>query len=75
MTMLTVIENKACPTIVWKGGKKPVESHALIFEDISAAVLTLSAEERLVIEFITGETADIMERMRFNLLDHRLSSP
>ncbi|KAG5930342.1 hypothetical protein E4U42_001857 [Claviceps africana] len=57
-----------------KGRETPVESLGLVFQAMSAAVLTLNAEGRLVVELLTGEMADIMERMRYNLLDHRLSS-
>ncbi|KAG6008119.1 hypothetical protein E4U21_005001 [Claviceps maximensis] len=53
----------------------PVESLAFTFKGFTSSVSLLSSQKRLVIELITGEMADVMERMRYNLLDHRLPSP
>ncbi|KAJ6782404.1 hypothetical protein PWT90_10097 [Aphanocladium album] len=48
-----------------------IEQLGAIFEALSYMILILVAEERLAIELILGEAADIMERMRYNLLERK----
>lgn len=58
-----------------KAGTSSIERLAEKFQTFSFSTLTLGVKKRLVIEVIVGEMADIMERIRYNLLDHRLSAP
>ncbi|CEJ86325.1 hypothetical protein VHEMI04074 [[Torrubiella] hemipterigena] len=52
-----------------------IEQHADMFKMFSISTVALNENKRLVVEVIVGEMADIMERMRYNLLDDRLSPP
>lgn len=50
-----------------------IEKLADVFRSFSVCTLTLGEQKRLVVEVVVGEMADIMERIRYNLLDYRLS--
>ncbi|KJZ68139.1 hypothetical protein HIM_12472 [Hirsutella minnesotensis 3608] len=56
-----------------KADYSSIEQLADVFRAFSISTLTLSLQKRLVVELIIGEMADIMERIRYDLLDYRLS--
>ncbi|GAB0146017.1 hypothetical protein EsHS_00006429 [Epichloe bromicola] len=59
----------------WEGDSSSLEKLALVFRGFSTSTFSFSIEGRLVVELIIGEVADIMERIRYKMLHHRLSPP
>lgn len=45
----------------------------LFFNGIAVGIVTLN--EKLIIQAIVGEMADVMERIRYGALDHRSLTP
>ncbi|KJZ69859.1 hypothetical protein HIM_10759 [Hirsutella minnesotensis 3608] len=72
---LEVVESMGLLEPTQKANTSSIEQLADVFRAFSISTLTLSIQKRLVVELIVGEMADIMERIRYNLLDYRLSPP
>ncbi|KAH8894481.1 hypothetical protein GQ53DRAFT_839555 [Thozetella sp. PMI_491] len=59
-----------------RGGRTTsIEELANLFRTFAASTMTLVDQSRLTVEAIVGEMADTMDRIRYNLLDYRLSPP
>ncbi|KAJ3534692.1 hypothetical protein NM208_g7439 [Fusarium decemcellulare] len=72
---LEVIESMGLFGPTKKANTSSIEQLADIFRAFSISTLNLGLQKRLVVEVIIGEMADVMERIRYNLLDHRQSTP
>ena len=72
---LKVIESMDVLKSARKANVSPIKHFADIFRIFSTSTSRLGSQNRLVVEVIVGEMADIMERIRYNILDHRLSGP
>ncbi|QPH11568.1 hypothetical protein C2857_003367 [Epichloe festucae Fl1] len=65
----------AAPPPRGEGDSSSLEKLAMVFRGFSTSTFGFSIEDRLVVELIIGEVADIMERIRYKILHHRLSPP
>ncbi|KJK85219.1 hypothetical protein H633G_10949, partial [Metarhizium anisopliae BRIP 53284] len=72
---LEVIESMRGPGSTDKADTNCIQQLADVFRVFNFSILMLDPGKRLVVEVIAGEMADIMDRMRYNLLDHRMSPP
>ncbi|EFY95072.2 tetratricopeptide [Metarhizium robertsii ARSEF 23] len=72
---LEVIESMRGPGSTDKADISCIQKLAEVFRVFNFSILMLDPGKRLVVEVIAGEMADIMDRMRYNLLDHRMSPP
>lgn len=72
---LEVIESMRGPGSTDKAGTSCIQKLAEVFRVFNFSILMLDPGKRLVVEVIAGEMADIMDRMRYDLLDHRMPPP
>ncbi|KAG8417377.1 hypothetical protein J3458_004886 [Metarhizium acridum] len=72
---LKVMESMRVLDSAGKAKTSCIEKLADIFRAFTVYAEMLDPGKRLVVEVIVGEMADIIDRMRYNLLDHRLSPP
>ncbi|KID83991.1 tetratricopeptide [Metarhizium guizhouense ARSEF 977] len=72
---LQVIESMRGSGSTDKADTSCIVKLAEVFRVFNFSILMFDPGKRLVVEVIAGEMADIMDRMRYNLLDHRMSPP
>lgn len=72
---LEVTESMGAPPPRGEGDSSSIEKLAMVFRGFSTSTFGFSIEGRLVVELIVGEAADVMERIRYKTLPHRLSPP
>jgi hypothetical protein len=72
---MDVAESMGVLETVRKPDANYMERLVEVFRGFCYSILSLGCRNRLVVEMIVGEVADIMERIRYQVLDYRLSTP
>lgn len=72
---VTAIQSMGALDPKTKSKTSALERLGEVFRHMSISAFTFGREKRLVVEMIIGEVTDVMDRIRYNVLDHRLSTP